>query len=169
MSLNRLVLVLNGSYEPIQLTSARRAMTLICKGAALVEEVSPYVVKTSQITLPIPEVIRLVRYRRVPRINRTVSRKGILLRDGYTCQYCGEKRGPRELTLDHVIPRSRSGQNTWENLVACCFPCNNRKGDRTPEEAGMELLHKPMRMSIHSKHRKLRTAETPSWDKYLFV
>src|SRR6266550_3968490 len=85
MSLNRLVLVINASYEPINICSARRAMTLVLKGAAVVQEVSAYVVRTSKIALPIPGVVRLQKYRRIPRLNRTVSRKGLLFRDGYMC------------------------------------------------------------------------------------
>ncbi len=89
MSLNRLVLVLNASYEPIHICTARRAITLTCKGAAVVEELSAYTIRTSKLNIPVPNVIRLVRYRRVPRQNRSVSRKGIILRDGSACQYCG--------------------------------------------------------------------------------
>lgn len=167
MSLNRLVLVLNASYEAIQVATARRALTLVCKGAAVVEESSPFMVRTSKITLPIPSVIRLVRYRRVPRQNRSVSRKGIILRDRGACQYCGAVLAGKELTLDHVMPRARGGNSVWENLVACCFPCNNHKGNRTPQEAGMALTRQPRQISIHAKHR-LMIGDEQIWDKYLF-
>jgi 5-methylcytosine-specific restriction endonuclease McrA len=169
MSLNRLVLVINATYEPIQITSARRALTLVLKGAAFVEVPSAHTVRTSKMDIPVPSVIRLVRYRRVPRQNRSVSRKGILLRDGSTCQYCRRRMLPQELTLDHVIPRSRAGGSTWENLVACCFPCNNRKGNRTPQEAGMVLMKQPRQISIHAKHRLLAGGDEPAWDRFLFV
>jgi 5-methylcytosine-specific restriction endonuclease McrA len=168
MSLNRLVLVLNASYESINIVPARRAMTLIFKGAALVEEVSAYTVHTAKIDIPIPSVIRLIRYRKFPRQNRAVSRKGILLRDGSSCQYCGARLPSGSLTLDHVVPRSRRGLSTWENLVASCFPCNNRKQDRTPAEAGMTLLKQPRQISIHAKHRLL-AGDSKLWDKYLFA
>ena len=168
MSLNRLVLVLNASYEAINVASARRALTLVCGGKAVVEEVSAYTVRTARMTLPLPSVIRLREYRRVPRQNRAVSRKGILLRDGSTCQYCGTHLPSGDLTLDHVVPRSRRGGSTWSNLVASCRPCNLRKGDNTPEEAGMPLLHKPMQLSIHAKHRLLRGDDDHLWDAYLF-
>jgi 5-methylcytosine-specific restriction endonuclease McrA len=167
MSLNRLVLVLNASYEPIHICSARRAITLVCKGAALVEEVSSYMVRTSKINIPVPNVIRLTRYRRVPRQNRSVSRKGILLRDGFTCQYCRAKFVASDLTLDHVLPRSRGGGSGWENLVASCYSCNNRKGDRTPQEAGMPLVRPPRQLGIHAKQRLL-ASDSQSWEKYLF-
>jgi 5-methylcytosine-specific restriction endonuclease McrA len=167
MSFNRLCLVLNASYEPIHVASARRALTLVFKGAAVVEEVSACIIRTPKIALPLPSVIRLMKYRRMPRRNRAVSRKGILLRDRHTCQYCAAVLAPHNLTLDHVIPRSRSGPSTWENLVACCFRCNNRKGDRTPSEAGMLLARKPMPISLHARHRLL-AGDIEIWEKYLF-
>jgi 5-methylcytosine-specific restriction endonuclease McrA len=167
MSLNRLVLVINASYEPINICSARRALTLVLKGAAVMQEVSAYVVHTSKIALPVPSVVRLQQYRRVPRPNRSVSRKGILFRDGNTCQYCKLKFVPAKLTLDHVIPRSRAGESTWDNLVAACFACNNRKGDRTPQEAGMPLAKQPIQIGIHARRRML-AGEEKTWERYLF-
>jgi 5-methylcytosine-specific restriction endonuclease McrA len=167
MSLNRLVLVLNASYEPINIVPARRALTLVLGGKALVEERSKFVIRTSKINVPVPSVIRLVSYRRIPRQNRSLSRKGILLRDGSTCQYCRSTLPPKDLTLDHVIPRSRAGESTWENLVACCFPCNNRKGNRTPQEAGMVLAKQPRQITIHAKHR-LMIGDESTWERYMF-
>jgi 5-methylcytosine-specific restriction endonuclease McrA len=167
MSINRLVLVLNASYEPVTICSARRALTLVMKGAAIVEEVSAFTIRTPRITIPVPSVVRLRTYRKVPRVKRSVSRKGILLRDLSRCQYCCGRFEPRELTLDHVVPRSRGGASSWENLVAACFRCNNRKGSRTPEEAGMQLMRAPRPIGIHAKHRLLGGDERV-WDKYLF-
>jgi 5-methylcytosine-specific restriction endonuclease McrA len=103
----------------------------------------------------------------VPRQNRSVSRKGIILRDGSACQYCGSVLAGKELTMDHVVPRSRGGFSTWENLVSCCFPCNNRKGNRTPPEAGMPLAKPPHQIGIHARHR-LMVGDAQVWDKYLF-
>jgi 5-methylcytosine-specific restriction endonuclease McrA len=167
MSLNRLVLVLNATYEPIHICTARRAITLTCKGAAVVEEASAHTIRTPRLNIPVPNVIRLVRYRRVPRQNRSVSRKGIILRDSSACQYCGSVLAGKELTMDHVIPRSRGGFSNWENLVSCCFPCNNRKGNRTPQEAGMALAKQPHQIGIHARHR-LMAGDARVWDKYLF-
>jgi 5-methylcytosine-specific restriction endonuclease McrA len=133
-----------------------------------VEEVSAHTIRTAKLTIPLPAVIRLREYRRVPRQNRAVSRKGIILRDGSTCQYCGAHLPAGSLTLDHVVPRSRRGLSTWENLVAACFPCNNRKKDMTPQEAGMTLLKQPQQVSIHSKHRLL-IGDQSVWEKYLFA
>lgn len=169
MSLQRLTLVLNASYEPINIVSARRALTMVCKGIAYVEEPSTETVKTATMRLPIPSVIRLLIYRRTPRVNRSVSRKSILLRDRLTCQYCLRPFAPKSLTLDHVTPRSRGGGNTWENLVASCYRCNNLKADRTPAEAGMLLSRKPAQIGIHAKHRLMIGDSEPAWDKYLYV
>ena len=142
-SLNRLqkpVLVLNASYEPINICAARRALVLVLKGVASAEEVSPQRDPFgARARCALPSVIRLLEYRRIPHQTRALSRKNILMRDRYTCQYCHRTLPSGELTLDHVIPRSRAGESAWENLVACCHPCNNRKGSRTPEEAGMKL------------------------------
>lgn len=166
-NLYRQVLVLNASFEPLQVTTARRAMTLITKGAALVQEPSKHFLHTQHVRFPLPSVIRLLSYRQVPRFNRAVSRKAILLRDGHRCQYCLVKFMPNKLTLDHVIPKSKGGRNLWENLVAACYACNNRKGDMTPEEAGMTLAAKPRPFGMHQKHRQAAVDE-PLWDKYLF-
>lgn len=176
-SLNRLTLVLNASYEAIHVTSARTALKMVCKGKAIVEVVSPYAVKTAMMSFPIPSVIRLLSYRKVPRIHRSVSRKGILLRDRCRCQYCGAKQTNSHveserviLTMDHVIPRSRGGASTWENLVAACKPCNNIKGDKTPGEAGLKLARIPKQITLHAKHRLLADGdENHSWDRYLFA
>jgi 5-methylcytosine-specific restriction endonuclease McrA len=163
-----MTLVLNASYEPINVVSARRALTLVIRGSAHVEKVSPYFVRTAKLAFRIPSVVRLLVYRRMPHRNRAVSRRGVLLRDRYTCQYCGRVLDARRLTLDHVIPRSRGGAGTWENLVACCHPCNNRKADRTPAEAGMQLARRPSAIGAHAKYRLLAGATEPAWEPYLF-
>ena len=172
-SLDRLhkpVLVLNASYEPINICAARRALVLILKGVASPEEHGFVHVHSARQAVRVPSVIRLLEYRRIPHQTRSLSRKNILMRDRYTCQYCHKVLPSNELTLDHVIPRSRAGETTWENLVACCHHCNNRKGSRTPEEAGMRLARVPRPFSLHtSRHlmRMLGNGET-QWRKYLF-
>src|SRR5262245_30623657 len=152
-TLQSAVLVLNASYEPINICSARRAMVLVCKGAALVQEVSAHWVRSGKTRLPLPSVIRLLAYRAVPRVTRSVSRKSVMVRDGHTCQYCHSVLPPSKLTLDHVLPRSRGGRSTWENLVACCYPCNNRKGDRLPAEARMALLRPPRPFGLYARQK----------------
>src|SRR5919202_3901275 len=158
-SLDRLqkpVLVLNASYEPINICAARRALVLVLKGVASAEEHSLAQVHSTRHNLRLPSVIRLLEYRRIPHQTRALSRKNILMRDRYTCQYCHKVLNSGELTLDHVIPRSRAGETTWENLVACCNPCNNRKGNRTPEEAGMKLAIAPRPFSLHTSRHLMR-------------
>lgn len=164
------VLVLNASYEPINVCSERRAVVMIFKGVARMEEHNGHMLRSSRITMHAPSVIRLTEYIHIPYKNRSLSRKNILLRDHSSCQYCGKHLPPSELTLDHVYPRSRGGESTWDNLVACCKRCNHRKGSRTPEEAGMHLKRRPRGFSLHVSRQIMRylgrTDET--WRKYLF-
>ena len=165
--LTNAVLVLNASYEPINVCSAKRALILVCKGAAIVQEQSSHRLRTSRGPLPIPAVIRLLAYRRVPRRTHSVSRRGILVRDTFTCQYCSRTLPAARLTLDHVLPKSRGGRSSWENLVACCYPCNNRKGDKTPGEAGMALARPPRQFGVHAR-QKMLSQGSELWTRYLF-
>jgi len=161
------VLVLNASYEPVNITRARRAVVLLVKGTAVIEEAHDRFV---HVGLQLPSVIRLRQYRRVPARVQTLSRKNILIRDGYICQYCGEKFLSGELELEHVIPRALCGLSTWENLVAACRDCNARKADRTPAEAGMKLLRQPRRVTIHTSRALMRQTgiDQEKWKKYLY-
>ena len=172
-SLDRLhkpVLVLNASFEPINICAARRALVLVLKGVASAEEMSHSMVHSSRHSIRVPSVIRLLEYRRIPHQTRALSRKNILLRDHNTCQFCGRIFPAGELTLDHVMPRSRAGETTWENLVACCHLCNNRKGSRTPDEAGMKLMRSPRPFSLHTSRHLMRllAKSDDQWRKYLF-
>src|ERR687892_1599267 len=136
------VLVLNASYEPLNVTSVRRAHVLVFKGKAEVIEQLPQPLHSATSTFPWPHVIRLVQYVRVPRaVKRKISRRALFARDGWRCQYCGTSTG--KLTLDHVVPRSRGGDSVWENVVTSCGPCNLRKGNRLLEEARMDLISSP--------------------------
>lgn len=168
--LHRPVLVLNASYEPINVCAARRAVVLILKGVAAAEELSQIIVHSALRSMHLPSVIRLLEYRRIPHQTRALSRKNILVRDRYTCQYCSRTLPSSELTLDHVIPRSRAGETAWENLVTCCHVCNNRKGSRTPEEAGMRLARQPRPFSLHTSRHLMRllARSDDQWRKYLF-
>ena len=173
MSLARLqkpVLVLNASYEPINICAARRALVLVLKGVASAEEETTIAILSARRSVSLPSVIRLLEYRRIPHQTRALSRKNILMRDRYTCQYCHKTLPSAELTLDHVIPRSRAGESAWENLVACCHPCNNRKGNRTPDEAGMKLSRAPRPFSLHTSRHLMRLLgkSDEQWRKYLF-
>ena len=134
--------MLNASYEPLNVCSVRRAHILVFKGKAEVIEELAKPLHSASSTFPWPHVIRLVTYVRVPRaVQRKISRRALFARDGWRCVYCGTAGG--RLTLDHVVPRSRGGESVWENVVTACAPCNHRKGNRTLEEARMELLHLP--------------------------
>jgi len=137
------VLVLNQNYEPLNVTSWRRAVCLVVVGKAVVVEEDSQYISTPSMMIRMPSVVRLCYLVRRPLPELKLSRKGVLTRDDYTCQYCGA-RG-RDLTIDHVIPRERGGLHTWENLVACCPECNHQKGNRTPQQAGMRLLRQPER------------------------
>ncbi len=164
------VLVLNASYEPINICAARRAIVLVLKGLAHPEEMSAQTLHAARRQFPVPSVIRLLEYRRIPHQNRALSRKNILMRDRHACQYCGRTGQSATLTLDHVIPRSRGGETAWENLVACCHECNNRKGSRTPEEANMRLARVPRPFSLHTSRHLIRLLGRgeDQWRKYLF-
>ena len=168
--LHRPVLVLNASYEPINICAARRALVLILKGVALAEEHAQGAFHAQRANFPMPSVIRLLEYRRIPHQTRALSRKNIMMRDRMTCQYCHKIFNGGDLTLDHVTPRSRGGETIWENLVACCHPCNNRKGNRTPEEANLRLLHAPRPFSLHTGRQlmRLHAKSDEQWRKYLF-
>ena len=163
----RQVLILNAAWEPCSITTARRAMTLIAKGAAIVQEPSKDFMRSGHMAFPLPSVIRLLSYRHVPRYTRAVSRRSILLRDGHRCQYCMKEFVANKLTLDHVIPKSRGGKSDFKNLAASCFPCNNKKGNRTPDEAAMVLAAMPMPFNLHQRHKQA-AAENESWNRYLF-
>lgn len=143
------VLVLNASYEPLSVVSVRRAIVLLLKEKAELVEAAEAYLRAEQQAFRVPLVIRLVCYVRIPmHLSLPLSRRTVISRDHYTCQYCGCQFGRSDLTLDHVVPRSRGGATAWENVVAACRGCNQRKGNRTPDEAGYALLSVPDRKSV---------------------
>lgn len=141
------VLVLNADYSPLNITSLQRGFVLVDKGKAEILKKGEEDIITSIGNFVRPVIIRLLNYIRFRPKNLKVNRKRIFKRDKNMCQYCGSKK---HLTIDHVMPRSRGGDNTWNNLVTCCSNCNLRKGDKTPSEAGMKLLNKPYEPSVFS-------------------
>jgi len=167
-----------GSEDPAgsrshNLISTRRASLMqepMLKGVAQAEEMHNAEVHSAAHAHKVPSVIRLLAYRHIPQQSRALSRKNILLRDRNTCQFCVRVFPSSELTLDHVVPRSRGGRSTWENLVACCYRCNNSKGDRTPEEAGLKLARKPRPFTLHTSRQLMRLIghRDERWRKYLF-
>jgi 5-methylcytosine-specific restriction endonuclease McrA len=160
------VLVLNASYEPLNVTSVRRAHVLVFKGKAEVIEELEQPLRSASSTYPWPHVIRLVQYVKVPRaVQRKISRRALFARDGWRCVYCGTTSG--RLTLDHVVPRSRGGDSVWENVVTSCAPCNLKKGNRLLEEASM-VLHRPPRPPQPVLFIRLAAPKIPhGWRQYL--
>ncbi|MBI4574716.1 MAG: HNH endonuclease [Planctomycetes bacterium] len=180
------VLVLNRHYAPIHIVTVRRALCLMCKGAAeAVDQDGDGVVVSYDFArwmdfapvggngddaihgptylFRVPRVVRLVGYDRYPRIRVKLTRRNLMARDDYTCQYCGRPGSYRRLTLDHVTPRSEGGPDTWTNLVTACAACNDRKGGRTPVAAGMRLRRDPVEphrnpvLTIRMRSERYRT------------
>ena len=159
------VLVLNASYEPLNVCSVRRAHVLVFKGKAEVLEEHDQPLRSATSTYQRPHVIRLLNYVRVPRtVKRKISRRALFARDGWRCAYCGSTG---RLTLDHVVPRSRGGDSVWENVVTSCAPCNLRKGNRLLHEIEMVLRTKP-RVPQPVLYIRLATPKIPEgWRPYL--
>ncbi len=163
------VLVLNQTYEPLHVCNAQRAVIMVLAGKAEKVEVDGRRIRAATFSLRLPTVIRLLRYVRFStRGQIAFSKRNVFRRDNYTCQYCGSRT--KALTIDHILPRSRGGDTTWENVVAACRPCNTIKGDRTLHEAGFSLLRKP-RKPHFLFHRFLgpsaRHYSPETWSKYL--
>ena len=164
------VLVLNASYEPLRLVPVRRAIVLLLQRKAELLEAAEQRLRAQGISFELPLVVRLLRYVAQPRGKRLpCTRRGVIARDRETCQYCGAQPGRALLTIDHVVPRAKGGQTTWENVVAACAECNHRKANRTPEQAGM-LLRTTPREPRYAAFTLVGTLERHSvWQKYAFV
>ncbi len=185
-ALDSAVLVLNSGWSAVHIASVRRAISLVYRGIAQIvnpEDFGTYgfedwkelsradgngCIRSVSFEFRVPDIIRLRRFS--GRQNRKVrfTRRNILERDDHTCQYCGEHLPARELTLDHVIPRSRGGGSTWRNLVVACFRCNDRKGSRSVADAGMELMRQPQRPKWSTYLAVRRgTANHETWQRFL--
>ena len=181
------VLVLNSSWMAVHVATVRRAVGLLYQGLAEVVSPDNYAtydfedwkdlsagyqnadcVETVAFRIRVPEVIRLRFFGRLVTKNVRFNRRNIFLRDSNTCQYCGRRHDPSELTLDHVVPRSRGGVSSWENLVLACVECNDRKGSRLPSEAGMRLVREPKRPEW-ATHVGVRLGQNrkPSWERFV--
>lgn len=151
------------SFEPLNICSWKRAIVLIMKGKAEQIENNGKLINN---TIPVPSVIRLTNYVMVPYRQIPLSRKNVLHRDNYVCQYCGKSSSI--LTVDHIIPKSRGGRHYWDNVVAACLRCNNKKGNKTPKEANMKLIKNPQ---IPSNKLRFEIAKyynlQQEWKKYL--
>jgi 5-methylcytosine-specific restriction endonuclease McrA len=160
------VLVLNATYEPINVCTVRRAVVLLLKEKAEVLEHGDWELHSATSTVPRPVVIRLVSYVRVPRDShrRKITRRAVFARDNWTCQYCGSRAN---LTVDHVIPRSKGGLSDWENIVASCAPCNRRKGNGSPRQAGLQLRREPRAPSPNVFIHVASPTIPVAWQQYL--
>lgn len=167
--INLPVLVLNQNYEPFNICRVRRAVVLLYRGKAEMLENGSGFIHSASYDFPVPSVIRLAYMIKRPWPERKLSRLEVFNRDHYTCQYCG--KGTRQLTLDHVIPRYRGGQHTWDNVVSACVPCNRRKAGRTPQEARMKLVRQPSpprsNYLFNIPYHYMQTRN--EWQKYLPV
>ncbi|HEV2075455.1 MAG TPA: HNH endonuclease [Thermoleophilaceae bacterium] len=163
------MLVLNASYEPINVCTVRRAAVLLLKKRAEILEQAGWSLHAESVTVPRPVVIRLIAYVRVPRgaHSRKITRRAVFARDRWTCQYCGRERV--KLSLDHVIPRCKGGVSSWDNIVTCCAPCNRRKGDRLPLQADMHPLNRPKVPSTTIFVHVATHAVPAVWERYLPV
>jgi 5-methylcytosine-specific restriction endonuclease McrA len=180
------VLVLNRVFEPVRITTARRAISLLYTGCAnAVDEQGELIDFAAWRVLPIragddalaivsgalrvPRIVHLRRYARACQPTVRLTRRNVMLRDGYQCQYCGKHAAARELDIDHVLPRSRGGEDSWVNLVTACLGCNRRKGHRTPPEAAMPLLRKPSapRWSLAVQLLVQASASYKEWEPFL--
>jgi 5-methylcytosine-specific restriction endonuclease McrA len=182
--LDRPTLVLNRNWQPIHVTTVVRALAMLWNDAAKVidpEEYRPYSweewatrpapaggpsIRAARVRLRVPEVVCLTRYDRLPATAVTFSRRNVAKRDHHTCQYCGAQPGWEAITIDHVVPRSQGGTSSWTNCVAACIPCNARKADRTPEQAGMHLRRRPSRPEWKPLDAA-RGARVESWSRFL--
>ncbi len=160
------MLVLNATYEPIHVCTVRRAVVLLLKQKAEVVEETGRLLHSAAATVTRPAVIRLVSYVKIPRDphRRKITRRAVFARDDWTCQYCGSRT---QLTVDHVVPRSKGGGSTWDNIVAACAPCNRRKGDSLPRQVGMTLARSPRTPSPEVFVQVASPTIPATWRQYL--
>lgn len=185
MVLNNPVLMLNASWMPIDVITVAQAIEKICNYRAkfvdqdysvhdfdswtqLAAIKNEPALHTATLSLRVPEVIVLTNYDKTPANRFVFSRRNVYRRDKYTCQYCGSRTKSEELTIDHVLPRSRGGKSTWTNCVLACFPCNSKKGDKTPLEAGMRLRRNPKKPKWSPQLVVMKVRNVPvSWEHFV--
>lgn len=166
--LDRAVLLLNHNYEPLTTCSAKRAIIMVWSGKAEMVESTGQCVHSINMSIDIPAIIRLLIFVKITHISSIqLTKQNIIRRDHGVCQYCGTKEGP--MTVDHIVPRSHGGGETWDNLVCACSRCNNVKGDRLPHEAGMMLLRAPFKPSLRSFIFHAKGAAHSSWSAYIRI
>ena len=162
------VLVLNFTYEALNITSFQRAVKLLFSGKAEMIHNRDRVLYSPSWEIRMPSIIRMLYYIKRPMQKVALTKKNVLLRDDYTCQYCNV-RGERMMTVDHVVPRSKGGPSTWENLVCACMRCNNRKNNRSPGDANMALKRKPKTPKYIPWIQVRRNTLPDEWHKFLFL
>lgn len=159
------VLVLNQDYSPLTVCSVQRAFTLMfLNKAELLSSLKDKKLRSVNNSFPFPSVIKINKYINIPYKGVLMSRHNIFKRDESQCQYCGSSRN---LTIDHIIPRSKGGKSTWTNLVTACHSCNSKKGDSTLEKIGMKLLRKPIKPSYTSFLKTSHKAFISDWNRFL--
>ena len=161
---------MNASFEPLNVINWKRALKLVFLEKVEVLEESDQQVRSASHALRVPQVVRLLRFVGFRKRDVKFSRQNIYARDKYRCQYCDAKLPIKDLTIDHVLPRSRGGGTNWENIVTCCKPCNRKKGGRTPEEAHYKLKRPPYKPSwLHGFRARFAVRRPPdAWRDYLF-
>ena len=163
------VLFLDAEFRPLRIESWQRAISDLFLGKVeVVEHSRDKTIKGVKENFPMPSVVRVVRRFRRDKLRIKFSRLNIYARDGFACAYCGEKKNTEDLTFDHVLPRSRGGRTSWENIVTCCITCNSLKSNRTPDEAGMKLRFKPKKPHYLPvvTVRLERAHIPPEWEPY---
>ncbi len=162
--------MLNASFEPLHIVTWQKAIQLLFQGKVEVVEESEREIRTVSFSMKIPAVLRLLNYVPLKQTKTMIrfSRVNVFIRDRYTCQYCKRQMAKNQLTLDHVVPAVQGGRKSWENIVTACKPCNQRKGGRTPSEAGLTLARKPERpLWLPATHFELGVSLTPErWKIY---
>ena len=182
--LERPTLVLNRNWQPVRIATVARSLVKVWNDTARVVDPADYqvynwadwsalapkedelCVRTRHFRLRVPEVVTLTRYDRVPTNAVTFSRRNVFKRDRYTCQYCGHQPGSEELTIDHVIPRSKGGHSNWDNCVLACVDCNSRKADRTLQQAHMKLRSVPIRPKWRGVYAE-QSIRIDSWSRFV--
>jgi len=166
--LNSNVLLLSHSYFPITVTSARRAVIMVYTGKAEIVETTGLVLRSVSMCYDIPSIIRLLMVVKVTHVwKMQLSKQNVIKRDRGVCQYCGSTEG--SMTVDHVIPRTLGGNDGWDNLVCACAACNNKKGGRTPHQAGMQLLNTPRKPTIATFIMAHRIPLNSDWHPYIMI
>lgn len=165
--LNRPVLLLNQNYEPMSVVNVKKAVVLYyLKKVEFIEKDGLYI-RSVNTAIPVPSVVRLINYKFIARKRILLTRRNIIKRDNYACQYCGTMIGP--FTVDHILPKKKGGLDEWENLVCACVRCNGKKGNRTPEEAAMPLVRQPQKPTHLFFIQHFFGVKDERWKPYLFM